>query len=50
MLPFPSPSDLPDPGIEHASPLSPALAGGFFTLSPQEALAETLTYPGPNDN
>ena len=27
-LPFPSPGDLPDPGIE---PVSPALAGGFFT-------------------
>ena len=27
-LPFPSPGDLPDPGIE---PASPALAGGFFT-------------------
>ena len=27
-LPFPSPWDLPDPGIE---PVSPALAGGFFT-------------------
>ena len=26
-LPFPSPGDLPDPGIE---PVSPALAGGFF--------------------
>ena len=27
-VPFPSPGDLPDPGIE---PESPALAGGFFT-------------------
>ena len=27
-LPFPPPGDLPDPGIE---PMSPALAGGFFT-------------------
>ena len=27
-LPFPTPGDLPNPGIE---PLSPALAGGFFT-------------------
>ena len=26
-LPFPPPGDLPDPGIE---PASPALAGGFF--------------------
>ena len=29
-LPFPSPGDLPTPGIELASPVSPALAGGFF--------------------
>ena len=27
-LPFPSPGDIPDPGIEPGSPL---LAGGFFT-------------------
>ena len=30
-LPFPSPGDLPNPGIE---PVSPALAGGFFTAEP----------------
>ena len=30
-LPFLSPGDLPDPGIE---PMSPALAGGFFTTEP----------------
>ena len=30
-LPFPSPGDLPDPGLEPASLTSPALAGGFFT-------------------
>ena len=30
-LPFPSPGDLPDPGME---PLSPAMAGGFFTAEP----------------
>ena len=29
-LPFLSPGDLPDPGTEPASPVSPALAGGFF--------------------
>ena len=33
-LPFPSPRDLPDPGIELASLMSPALAGRFFTTSP----------------
>ena len=30
-LPFPSPGDLPEAGIE---PSSPALAGGFFTIEP----------------
>ena len=30
-LPFPSPGDLPDPGMELASR---ALAGGFFTTEP----------------
>ena len=30
-LPFPSPGDLPDPGIE---PVSPAFTGGFFTTEP----------------
>ena len=32
-LPCPPPGDLPDPGIEPASLMSPALAGGFFTTS-----------------
>ena len=30
---FPFPLDLPDPEIEPASLMSPALAGGFFTTS-----------------
>ena len=30
-LPFPSPEDLPEPGIE---PVSSAMAGGFFTTEP----------------
>ena len=35
-LPFPSPGDLPDPGIK---PASPAVAGGFFTIwASREAL------------
>ena len=33
-LPFPSPGNLPDAGIEPASLMSPALAGGFFTTLP----------------
>ena len=32
-LPFPSPGDLLDPGMEPLSLVSPALAGGFFTTS-----------------
>ena len=31
-LPFPSPGDLPDPGIKHA--FSPVVAGRFFTADP----------------
>ena len=27
------PGDLPDPGMEPVSPVSPALAGGLFTMS-----------------
>jgi len=30
-LPFPSPGDLPNPGI---TSMSPVLAGGFFTTEP----------------
>ena len=33
-LPFPSPGDLLDPGIEPTSPVFPALAGGFSTTEP----------------
>ena len=32
-LPWPHPGDIPDPGITPAFPMSPALAGGFFTTS-----------------
>jgi len=32
-LPFPSPGDLPDPGV---NPESPALAGKFFTTVTRE--------------
>ena len=34
-LPFPPRGDLPDPGIVFPSPLSPALTGGFLSLSHQ---------------
>ena len=33
-LSFPTPRDLPDPGIELIFLASPALAGGFFTTEP----------------
>ena len=33
-LPFPPPGDLPHPGMERVSPVSPALAGGFSTAEP----------------
>ena len=32
-LPCPPPGDLPNPGIKSVSLKSPALAGGFFTIS-----------------
>ena len=38
-LPFPSPRDLPDPGIK---PESPALAGGFFTTEPHQGVVLIL--------
>ena len=41
-LPFPPPGDLPDSGIEHVSPVSPALAGGFFTIEPPESPRGTM--------
>ena len=40
-LPLPSPGDLPDPGIE---PASPALAGGFFTPEPPEVPVFSSVY------
>ena len=33
-LPLPPPGDLPDPGMEPASPTAPALAGRFFATVP----------------
>ena len=34
VLPFPASRDLPDPGIEPTSLVSPALAGRFFIIVP----------------
>ena len=45
--PFPSPADLPDPGIESLSPPSPELAGRFFTTSATwEAKKKVFSLPG----
>ena len=43
-LSFPSPGNLPDPGIKPTFPESPALAGRFFTTSAtREALKRINT-------
>ena len=46
-LPFPPPGDLPNPGIEPASLVHPALAGRFFTTvptwEPMPGMEETLS-------
>ena len=39
-----SPGDLPDPGIEPKSPLSPALAGRFFTTSTTGEAQRAFTF------
>ena len=33
-LPCPPPQDLPEPGIQPASPMSPSLAGGLLSTAP----------------
>ena len=43
-LPFPTPGDLPEPGIEPMSFVSPALAGGFFTSEPPEKPSKTVLH------
>ena len=40
-LPFPSPGDLPDPGIK---PRSPELAGGFFTTDSPGKPIQSILY------
>ena len=46
-LPFPSPEDLPDPGIE---PMSPALAGGVFTTVPHGKQTHIFYFLGTTAN
>ena len=43
-LPFLPPEDLPDPGIEPASPVASVLAGGFFTTEPPGKPPENNKY------
>ena len=46
-LPFPSPGDLPNPGIKSTSPTYPALAGRFFTIAPPRRFQSVdLCRPG----
>ena len=47
-LPFPSPGDLPDPGIEPVSLSTPALAGKFFTTEPPRKPNPALLGVGPS--
>ena len=52
-LPFPSPGDLPDPGIKPASLMSPELAGEFLLLvppgKPSESRAVVLSHSVVSD-
>ena len=52
-LPFPSPGNLPDPGVKTSSLASPALAGRFFTTAPPTGFRGTQTlnpYKGERMN
>ena len=45
-VPFPPPGDLPHPGMEPASLMSPALVGGFFTThATREVLMAVEGFP-----
>ena len=44
-LPFASPEDHADPGIQPVSLASPASAGGFFTTAPPEKLCSYFHCP-----
>ena len=41
-----TPENLPHPGIEPGSPVSPALAAGFFTTEPPGKPALLMGFPG----
>ena len=43
-LPFPSPGDLPDPGIKPMSPMSSSLADRFLTTAPPGKPLSNMIY------
>ena len=45
-LPCPPPGDLPDPGVEPRSLMSPAVAGGFFIISATWEVQRSLLKSG----
>ena len=47
-LPFPPPEDLPDPGIEPESPVSPALQAGSFPTEPPRKSLKLYFFSGDN--
>jgi len=47
-LPSPPSGDLPDPGTEPTSPVSPALAAGFFTSSATWEAPRIMVNPERN--
>ena len=49
-LPFPSPGDLPDPGIKPTSLMSPALSGRFFTPGTSWEAHHFMGRPLPNQS
>ena len=49
-LPRPPPGDLPNPGIEPMSLMSPALAGGFFTTRKPHSYKHFLPYLNEGQN
>ena len=46
-LSFPPAGDLPHPWIQRVSPMSPALAGGFFNAEPVAMTYSPLIYAVP---
>ena len=49
-LPLPSPGDLPDPGFEPMSPVSPALQADSLPLEPSTGEAHRKIILGNNNN